>query len=103
MSELRNLYPAIEPYEIGMLDVGDGHTAYFERVGKPGGKPWCFCTVALAGESRRITAVSLIQNATTFCSLINAAVAAQNRMPASNPIPRGISSTILKYCASILG
>lgn len=42
MSELRNLYPAIDPYEIGMLDVGDGHTVYFERVGKPGGKPVVF-------------------------------------------------------------
>lgn len=42
MSELRNLYPAIAPYEIGMLDVGDGHSVYFERVGKPGGKPVVF-------------------------------------------------------------
>lgn len=42
MSELRNLYPPIEPYETGMLDVGDGHRVYFERVGKPGGKPVVF-------------------------------------------------------------
>jgi len=39
MTELRTLYPVIEPYETGMLDVGDGHTVYYERVGKPGGKP----------------------------------------------------------------
>lgn len=42
MSERRSLYPPIEPYETGMLDVGDGHRVYFERVGKPGGKPVVF-------------------------------------------------------------
>jgi proline iminopeptidase len=42
MSELRILYPAIEPYETGMLDVGDGHRIYYERSGKPGGKPAVF-------------------------------------------------------------
>lgn len=42
MTNLRNLYPPIEPYETGMIDVGDGHTVYFERVGKPGGKPAVF-------------------------------------------------------------
>nr|WP_308320773.1 prolyl aminopeptidase [Halomonas sp. SpR8] len=39
---MRTLYPPIEPYETGMIDVGDGHTVYFERVGKPGGKPVVF-------------------------------------------------------------
>lgn len=42
MTELRTLYPAIEPYETGMLDVGDGHSIYYERCGKPGGKPAVF-------------------------------------------------------------
>lgn len=42
MSELRSLYPPIEPYETGMLDVGDGHRVYFERVGKPCNKPVVF-------------------------------------------------------------
>ncbi|MDQ7727871.1 prolyl aminopeptidase [Halomonas sp. SpR8] len=42
MTNLRTLYPPIEPYETGMIDVGDGHTVYFERVGKPGGKPVVF-------------------------------------------------------------
>jgi proline iminopeptidase len=42
MNELRGLYPAIEPYETGMLDVGDGHQIYFERVGTPAGKPAVF-------------------------------------------------------------
>jgi proline iminopeptidase len=42
MSELRTLYPAIEPFESGMLDVGDGHAIYYERVGTKGGKPAVF-------------------------------------------------------------
>lgn len=35
----RTLYPEIEPYASGMLDVGDGHMIYWERVGTPGAKP----------------------------------------------------------------
>lgn len=41
-SELRGYYPEIEPYETGMLDVGDGHTIYWERVGTKGAKPVVF-------------------------------------------------------------
>jgi len=32
------LYPEIEPYEHGMLDVGDGHAVYWEVCGNPAGK-----------------------------------------------------------------
>jgi proline iminopeptidase len=35
----RGLYPEIEPYETGMLDVGDGHSLYWELSGNPDGKP----------------------------------------------------------------
>lgn len=35
----RKLYPPIEPYASGMLEVGDGHTLYWERCGTPGAKP----------------------------------------------------------------
>jgi hypothetical protein len=42
MSQLRTLYPPIEPYKVGFVDVGDGHTIYYERCGKPGGKPAVF-------------------------------------------------------------
>ncbi|WP_370188140.1 prolyl aminopeptidase [Qipengyuania sp.] len=38
----RTLYPEIEPYETGMLDVGEGHSLYWERVGTPGAKPAVF-------------------------------------------------------------
>ncbi|WP_351226276.1 prolyl aminopeptidase [Streptomyces sp. NPDC002133] len=33
------LYPTIEPYEKGMLDVGDGNLVYWEACGNPDGKP----------------------------------------------------------------
>ncbi len=39
---LRTLYPEIEPYASGHLDVGDGHRIYWERVGTPGAKPAVF-------------------------------------------------------------
>lgn len=42
MSELRTLYPEIEPFETGFLDTGDGHQVYWERVGTRGGKPAVF-------------------------------------------------------------
>ena len=32
------LYPAIEPYEVGRLKVGDGHSLYYEQSGRPDGK-----------------------------------------------------------------
>ncbi len=40
--ELRTLYPEIEPFETGTLDVGDGHQIYWERVGTKGAKPAVF-------------------------------------------------------------
>lgn len=39
---VRTLYPAIEPYQRGYLDVGDGHQIYYERCGTPGGVPAAF-------------------------------------------------------------
>jgi proline iminopeptidase len=38
-------WPPIEPYETGMLEVGDGHSIYWEASGNPTGKP----AVALHG------------------------------------------------------
>jgi proline iminopeptidase len=38
----RTLYPEIEPYESGHLDVGDGHSLYWELSGNPDGKPVVF-------------------------------------------------------------
>ncbi|NUT00061.1 MAG: prolyl aminopeptidase [Sphingomonas sp.] len=40
--ERRTLYPEIQPYETGHLDVGDGHRLYWELCGNPDGKPVVF-------------------------------------------------------------
>ncbi|WP_309611772.1 prolyl aminopeptidase [Sphingomonas sp.] len=42
MTNRRTLYPEIEPRESGMLNVGDGHSLYWERSGNPAGKPVVF-------------------------------------------------------------
>ena len=42
MTQRRTLYPPIEPYASGMLEVGDGHVLYWERCGTPGAKPAVF-------------------------------------------------------------
>ncbi len=39
---LARFYPSIEPFEHGMLDVGDGHQIYWERCGNPKAKPAVF-------------------------------------------------------------
>jgi len=39
MSDYRGLYPITEPFDSGMLDVGEGHSLYWERVGTKGAKP----------------------------------------------------------------
>jgi proline iminopeptidase len=41
-SDMRTFYPEIEPYDHGMLDVGDGHRVYWELCGNPDGKPVVF-------------------------------------------------------------
>ncbi len=42
MADRRTLYPDFEPYSTGMLDVGDGHSLYWELSGNPDGKPAVF-------------------------------------------------------------
>jgi proline iminopeptidase len=42
IEQRRTLYPAIEPYQFGHLDVGDGHSLYWELCGNPDGKPAVF-------------------------------------------------------------
>lgn len=36
------MFPAIEPYDSGMLNAGDGHRVYWECCGNPAGKPALF-------------------------------------------------------------
>jgi proline iminopeptidase len=36
------LYPALEPFDAGLLDVGQGHRLYYEQCGHPSGLPVVF-------------------------------------------------------------
>jgi len=36
---MRTLYPEIEPYDTGSIDVDERHTLYYEQCGNPDGKP----------------------------------------------------------------
>ena len=36
---MQDIFPAIDPYDSGMLDVGDGHLVYWECCGNPEGTP----------------------------------------------------------------
>jgi len=38
----RELYPPIEPFDSGFLDVDSGHRVYYEQAGNPRGKPAVF-------------------------------------------------------------
>src|SRR5690554_2572747 len=40
--KLRRLYPRLEPFDQGYLEVGDGHEIYYEQSGNPRGKPALF-------------------------------------------------------------
>jgi len=42
MSELRDLYPSVEPHQQGMLPVSAVHNVYWEVSGNPEGKPVVF-------------------------------------------------------------
>ena len=50
-SERRGLYPAFDPYDSGHLDVGDGHSLYWELSGNPDGKPVVFLHGGPGGAS----------------------------------------------------
>lgn len=42
MTERYELFPAIEPFRTGTLEVSTTHTVFYEEVGKPDGKPALF-------------------------------------------------------------
>jgi len=48
---MRSYYPEIEPYETGMLPVGDGQRLYWEASGNPRGKPVVFLHGGPGGET----------------------------------------------------
>jgi proline iminopeptidase len=48
---VRTFYPEIEPYDSGLLDVGDGQSIYWETSGNPNGKPAVFLHGGPGGHS----------------------------------------------------
>jgi hypothetical protein len=54
-------FPAIEPYESGLLDVGDGHEVYWESCGNPAAPRHFSCTVVLARAARQVSGTSSIR------------------------------------------
>jgi hypothetical protein len=43
-------FPAIEPYDGGMLDVGNGHQVYWECCANPAGKPALYQSSAFSRQ-----------------------------------------------------
>jgi proline iminopeptidase len=50
-AQRRTLYPPIQPYDSGHLDVGNGHSLYWELCGNPDGKPVVFLHGGPGGAS----------------------------------------------------
>lgn len=48
---MRSYYPEIEPYDSGLLDVGDGQSIYWETSGDPKGKPVIYLHGGPGGSS----------------------------------------------------
>lgn len=48
---MRSFYPEIEPYDSGMIEVGDGNSLYWETSGNPEGKPAVFLHGGPGGAS----------------------------------------------------
>ncbi|BDZ45217.1 hypothetical protein GCM10025866_11260 [Naasia aerilata] len=61
---MRTLYPPVEPYDSGWLDVGDGQQVYWEAVGNPDGKPAVFLHGGPGGDPRPTTVGSSTRRAT---------------------------------------
>jgi proline iminopeptidase len=51
MFSLAALYPPLEPYDSGFLEVGDGQRLYWEECGHPRGKPVVFLHGGPGGKS----------------------------------------------------
>lgn len=51
MFSVAALYPPLEPYDFGLLEVGDGQLVYWEECGNPRGKPAVFLHGGPGGKS----------------------------------------------------
>lgn len=77
---------SIEPYEHGLLDVGDGNLLYWEARGSPDGKPArSSCTAGPGPAWKGAPAGRSIEIATGSFSSTSADVGAACRMRAIRP------------------
>ena len=49
---MHSFYPDIDPYDSGLLDVGDGQSIHWETSGNPDGKPAVFLHGEPGGETQ---------------------------------------------------
>jgi pimeloyl-ACP methyl ester carboxylesterase len=68
-------YPAIEPYDHGQLDGGDGQQLYYEQCGNPDGKPLVMVHGGPGGGWSPGPAGWPIRRRTGSCSTTSAAAA----------------------------
>ena len=81
-------YPPIEPYEEGMLDVGDGHRIAWDVAGNPDGKPVVILHGGPGSGSPPDRGAGTTRPATASSSSTSATAAAARRTPGS---PRSTS------------
>ena len=74
---MRTLYPPIEPYKSGHLDVGDGHRVYWEISGNPRASRRSSSMAGRAAAPRRCIDSSSIRSATASCCSTSAAAVAR--------------------------
>ena len=94
------LYPLIEPFNRGNLDVGDGHTLYWEECGNPDGPAVVFLHggpgAGCAPSHRRL----FDPGHWRIVLLINAVVGYPNQRRGLKPTPPSTSSPIWKPSAA---
>ena len=102
---MTGLYPEIEPYEHGMLEVGDGNLVYWETCGNPSGKPAVVLHGGPGRAARRGSGGCSTRPRTASSCSISAGAGAARRTRASPtstcpPTPRGTWSPTSSGSAS---
>ena len=103
--ERRTLYPPIEPYQTGMLDVGDGHQLLLGAMRRrPVRKPVVFLHGGPGrGLQPRSSPPVRSRRATISCCSTSAAAADRRRMPRSRRTPPGTWSTDIERLREMAG
>ncbi len=78
---LRTLYPEIEPFDSGFLQVSPLHTLYYEQSGNPDGKPVVFLHGGPVAAPTPTAAGFLTPPFTALCCSISVDAASPRPMP----------------------